>query len=70
MCYGKMESIKKILGLLLSEVLEFRVEALKQEELIEKYTIAQTISSTIFDLLCYETKELRTFIENKSKEEE
>ena len=70
MCYGKMENIKEILGLLLSEFLEFRVNSLKDEELRAKYTTTQIISNSVFELLCFETKELKTFIENKAKKEE
>ena len=65
---GEMEGIKEIMGLLLSEFLEFRVNTLNQEQLKEKYTIIQIVSNAIFDLLCFQTKELKDFIEKYIQE--
>ena len=62
---GEMESLKRVIGLMLSEFLEFRANALNQNEIIERYTIVQTLSNSIFELLCFQTKELESFIETK-----
>ena len=69
MCYGEIESIKKLIGLILSQFLEFRVNVLKEDELAERYTIVQTMLNSVFDLLCFETKELKDFIEAAFEEE-
>ena len=65
--FGEMESLKKLVGLTITECFEFRATALEQNEIKENYIKGQTMTNAIFDLLHYQTKELREFIENYQK---
>ena len=67
---GEMESLKRLIDVLLSEFLEYRVEAVEPGELADKYRITQVIINAIFNLLCFQTQETREFIENQTIERE
>ena len=59
---GQMEGLKNVVGLLLDEMLEARVESLNTEELITRYTDNQIILNILFDLMFYQTQETREFV--------
>lgn len=59
---GQMEGLKNVVGLLLDETLEAKVESLNTEELIARYTDNQVILNILFDLMCYQTQETREFV--------
>lgn len=59
---GQMEGLKNVVGLLLDERLEAKAENLNTEELITRYTDNQVILNILFDLMCYQTKETREFV--------
>lgn len=59
---GQMEGLKNVVGLLLDETLEAKVESLNIEELITRYKDNQIILNILFDLMCYQTQEAREFV--------
>lgn len=59
---GQMEGLKNVVGIFLDEMLEAKAESLNAEELIIRYTDNQIILNILFDLMCYQTQEIREFV--------
>lgn len=59
---GELETVKNLVGVMITEFFEIRVECLTQNEIIKNYVSANAMITGIFDLLYFQVEKTREFI--------